>query len=38
VLGHAGAVDILLESDNHLPCIFQSAEWEGFFVLRSRRM
>jgi hypothetical protein len=38
VLGHAGAVDITLESDNHLPCIFQSAEWEGFFVLRSRRM
>jgi len=38
VLGHAGAVDIVLESDNHLPCIFQSAEWEGFFVLRSRRM
>ena len=38
VLGHAGAVDITLESDNHLPCIFQSAEWEGFYVLRSRRM
>lgn len=38
VLGHAGAVDIVLESDNHLPCIFQSAEWEGFYVLRSRRM
>jgi hypothetical protein len=38
VLGHAGSVDIVLESDNHLPCIFQSAEWEGFYVLRSRRM
>ena len=38
VMGHAGVVDIVLESDNHFPCIFQSAEWEGFFVLRSRRM
>jgi len=38
VLGQAGSVDIVLESDNHLPCIFQSAEWEGFYVLRSRRM
>ena len=38
VLGKAGSVDIVLESDNHLPCIFQSAEWEGFYVLRSRRM
>jgi hypothetical protein len=38
VLGQAGSVDIVLESNNHLPCIFQSAEWEGFFVLRSRRM
>lgn len=38
VLGHAGAIDIVLESNNHFPCIFQSAEWEGFFVLRSRRM
>ena len=38
VMGHAGVVDIVLESNNHFPCIFQSAEWEGFFVLRSRRM
>ena len=38
VLGKADSVDIVLESDNHLPCIFQSAEWEGFYVLRSRRM
>ena len=29
---------ITLESDSHLPCSFQSAEWEGFYVLRSRRM
>lgn len=38
VLGHAGVVDVVLESDSHFPCVFQSAEWEGFFVLRSRRM
>lgn len=29
---------IVIESDSHLPCQFQSAEWEGFYVLRSRRM
>lgn len=38
VVGHAGETDIILESDSHLPCAFQSAEWEGFYVLRSRRM
>ncbi len=38
VVGHAGETTITLESDSHLPCVFQSAEWEGFFVLRSRRM
>ena len=38
VLGKSNSVAIVLESDNHLPCIFQSAEWEGFYVLRSRRM
>ena len=38
VLGNAGLVTVELESDSHFPCVFQSAEWEGFFVLRSRRM
>lgn len=38
VLAQAPNVDIELESDSFLPCIFQSAEWEGFYVLRSRRM
>ena len=37
VIGHADT-KITLKSDSHLPCKFQSAEWEGFFVLRSRRM
>ena len=30
--------EVLIESNSHLPCAFQSAEWEGFYVLRSRRM
>ena len=38
VLGKSSSVSIVLESDNPLPCIFQSAEWEGFYVLRSRRL
>lgn len=38
VVGHAGETKIIIESDSHLPCAFQSAEWEGFYVLRSRRM
>jgi hypothetical protein len=38
VIGHAGETKVRLESDSHLPCQFQSAEWEGFYVLRSRRM
>jgi hypothetical protein len=38
VLGKASETFITIESDSHLPCIFQSAEWEGFFHLRSRRM
>ena len=38
VLGNSKNVNIELRSDSHLPCAFQSAEWEGFFVLRSRRL
>ncbi len=38
VLGKATDISITIESDSHLPCIFQSAEWEGYFHLRSRRM
>lgn len=38
VVGHSDETTITLESNSHLPCVFQSAEWEGFFVLRSRRM
>jgi len=38
VIGKAGDVDVVLESSSHFPCVFQSAEYEGFFNLRSRRM
>ena len=29
---------VVLETDSHLPANFQSAEWEGFYVIRSRRI
>lgn len=29
---------ITIEDDSHLPSAFLSAEWEGFFTLRSRRL
>jgi hypothetical protein len=38
VVGKAGDVDVVLESSSHFPCVFQSAEYEAFFNLRSRRM
>ena len=38
VMAHSDEAQIVIKSSNHLPCNFQSAEWEGFFVLRSRRM
>lgn len=31
-------VTITLTNDTHLPCAFLAAEWEGFYVIRSRRM
>ena len=38
ILSKSDEVKIELQSDSYLPCAFQSAEWEGFFVLRSRKM
>ena len=29
---------ISLTSDSHLPCAFQSAEWEGFYTTRSKKI
>jgi hypothetical protein len=38
VMANSSNSSIVLKSSSHLPCVFQSAEWEGFYVLRSRRM
>jgi hypothetical protein len=38
VLTDAATGKVDLVNDSYLPCFFQSAEWEGFFSLRSQRM
>ena len=37
VLAQSKTVTVELQSDSFLPCVFQSAEWEGVFNLRNRR-
>jgi hypothetical protein len=36
VLSDASKVSIIVKNDSYLPCHFQSAQWAGFFVARSR--
>jgi hypothetical protein len=38
VLSKADRLQIIIESDSHLPCQFLSAEWEGNMHIRSRRV
>jgi hypothetical protein len=38
VQAQANKTNITITNDSHLPCIFQSAEWEGFIVLRNKRI
>ena len=38
VQAQAKEVDITITNDSYLPCVFQSGEWEGFVVLRNRRI
>lgn len=38
VMAQSQGVEVELTSSSHLPCAFQSAEWEGFFHLRSKRI
>ena len=38
VMSNASNCNIIIENDEYLPCSFQSAEWEGFLNLRSRRV
>lgn len=37
LLGNSKNIKLELLSSSHLPCEFQSAEWEGFYHMRSRR-
>ena len=37
-LSQASETKLTISNNSHLPCIFQSAEWEGYVVLRNRRM
>ena len=37
LLGNSKNIKLELLSESHLPCEFQSAEWEGFYHIRSRR-
>jgi len=38
VQSQAKETDITITNDSHLPCVFQSAEWEGFLTLRNKRL
>lgn len=38
VVGNSENVSITLSSDSFIPCTFQSAEWEGVFTNRNRRI
>jgi hypothetical protein len=38
VQAQASQTDITITNDSHLPSTFQSAEWEGYIVLRNQRL
>ena len=38
IQSQANQTDITITNDTHLPCVFQSAEWEGFVTLRNQRL
>ena len=38
ILSKNDRVTISITSDSYLPCAFQKAEWEGFYVIRSQRI
>ena len=38
LLGNSKNIRLELLSSSHLPCEFQSAEWEGFYHIRSKRL
>ena len=38
IQSQSNQTNITITNDTHLPCIFQSAEWEGFVTLRNQRL
>jgi len=38
VMANSRNLEVELKSDSHLPCAFQSAEWEGYYNIRSQRI
>ena len=38
IQSQAKETEITITNDSHLPCVFQSAEWEGFITLRNKRL
>jgi len=38
LLGNSKNIKLEILSSSHLPCEFQSAEWEGFYHIRSQRL
>lgn len=38
VMANNQNLEVELKSSSHLPCAFQSAEWEGFYNIRSQRV
>ena len=38
ILGEASNVKVTIKNDEYTPCVFQSAEWEGIFNTRNRRI
>ncbi|MBX6334125.1 hypothetical protein IRY61_02155 [Candidatus Saccharibacteria bacterium] len=38
LIGHNESLTVALVNDTYLPSYFLSAEWEGFFTIRSRRL
>jgi len=38
VMANSQNLEVELKSSSHLPCAFQSAEWEGFYNIRSQRV
>jgi hypothetical protein len=38
VMANSENLEVELSSDSYMPCAFQSAEWEGYYNVRSQRV